>query len=299
MIQDYEIERKIQTQGDTATLFFGLKAANVPVKDAIDAESEFTRFLSRVTGKQITTTAKPSETRTIIWTQEELVPVKRAATVEAAWADYHEKFPESSRTRAAIKGKWMELHKKPVPDPVDARTTGCDGCENAESGSIDFEKCNACSPPLKKDPEPPLTKVAFTEKKTRASGPVKPGRRKGNKFGIPNELKKTDKKLFDRLWQRCKSHGITYEEALNFKPTKPGRKPKAQNTSKQLREAIDSSNEWTLEEDAAIRECPNEDMALTHFLNKFPESTRTAVEVSQRWQELKGLADEMAEEAEA
>ncbi|MCK9579326.1 MAG: hypothetical protein M0Q92_02605 [Methanoregula sp.] len=171
-----------------------------------------------------------------------------------------------------------KAQKKQVPDPTCDEETGCAGCDN--TGAMDADRCDKCSPPPAHKPADGL--------------PSKTGRRKGNKFGIPTELAKTDKKLFDRLWQRCKSHGITYEEAVKLKPTKRGRKPKAPNASK-LTQAIDSSNEWTLEEDAAIRECPNEDMALTHFMNKFPESERTAVEVSQRWQELRGLADEMAE----
>lgn len=115
MIQDYEVKRNLNTSGDTASLFFGIKADNVPLKDAVDAESEFTRFLSRVTGKQITTTAKPSETRGIIWITDETETVKDAASVEDAWQAYHRKFPQSLRSRDAVKKKWMELHPKPAP----------------------------------------------------------------------------------------------------------------------------------------------------------------------------------------
>lgn len=211
MIQDYDIKKHITTHGDTATLFLGLKAENIPVKDAVETESEFTRFLSRVTGKQIVTTAKPSETRTIIWITDETETVKDAASVEDAWQAYHRKFPSSQRSRDAVKKKWFELHKTPAPadKPTDGlptcdEETGCAGCP--EKGLTDA--CEKCSPPPK----------------TPADGSA--GRRKGNKYGIPNELKKTDKKLFDRLWQRCKSHGITYEEAVKLKPSKPGRKPK-------------------------------------------------------------------------
>lgn len=173
--------------------------------------------------------------------------------------------------------------------PTCPEETGCAGCP--EKGLTDA--CDKCSPPLKNEAKtvPAEHHTAGNPKKTRASGPMKPGRSKGNKYGIPTELAKTDKKLFDRLWQRCKTHGIMYEEALNLKPAKAGRKPKAP-AEKDLPKPGDC---WSIEEDAAIRECPNEDMALTHFLNKFPESERTAVEVSQRWQELRGQADEAAE----
>ncbi len=208
--------------------------------------------------------------------------------------------PAIKLQKAAPDGKPADgLQREAVPEgPDDLMLGACRDCENGKGGKkFDTGICDKCSPPLKEaktvpDKEPPQE---GKKGKTLEKPPEKTGRRKGNKYGIPNELKKTDKKLFDRLWQRCKSHGLTYEGALALKPTKRGRKPKAADTSKQLREAIDSSNEWTLEEDAAIRECPNEDMALTHFLNRFPESARTAVEVSQRWQELRGLVDEMAE----
>lgn len=54
--------------------------------------------------------------------------------------------------------------------------------------------------------------------------PVKKKRgSKGNKYGIPSELRKTDKKRYDVLWQRCKLHGITYEEALKRDGMKGGR----------------------------------------------------------------------------
>jgi hypothetical protein len=62
-------------------------------------------------------------------------------------------------------------------------------------------------------------------------------------------------------------------------------------------DADPSQEEWSLEEDAAIRECPSEDMALTHFLTKFPESERTAVEVSERWKELSDLREAAAGES--
>jgi hypothetical protein len=44
-------------------------------------------------------------------------------------------------------------------------------------------------------------------------GPV-PGTGKGNPFGIPTILYSTDKQKYQRLWTRCKKHGIKYEEAL-------------------------------------------------------------------------------------
>lgn len=183
-----------------------------------------------------------------------------------------------------------KAQKRPVPDPTCDEETGCAGCK-------DFGKngaCEACSPPPAHKPAdglpaktPPVKKEA---KRVASKSPAKTGRRSGNKFGIPSDLAKTDKKLFDRLWQRCKTHGIMYKEALNLQPAKRGRKSRAPVTSVPF-------EEWTAEEDAAIRECPTEDMALIHFQNKFPDSEKTAVQVSVRWQVLRGSQDAGAGEA--
>ena len=209
------------------------------------------------------------------------------------------------------------VFKKPVSSiPTCPEETGCAGCP--EKGLTDA--CDKCSPPpLKKEAKSPdfeqrrdgrfhlkkEAKPVSSEKKSAPAthtkrGPYKKRSKDVGKYGIPSQLFASDKALYQRLWNRCKKKGIQYEEALEMEKTmrkRPIRKPK--DTSKQLREAIDSSNEWTIEEDAAIRECPNEDMALTHFLSKFSESERTAVEVSQRWQLLRGQADEAAEGAGA
>jgi hypothetical protein len=47
---------------------------------------------------------------------------------------------------------------------------------------------------------------------------------KENKFGIPSSLCTSNLKLYNRLWYRCKQHGLTYEEALRYE-TEPLPKP--------------------------------------------------------------------------
>lgn len=185
-----------------------------------------------------------------------------------------------------------KAQKRPVPDPTCDEETGCAGCDNTGAG--DADRCDKCSPPPAHKPAdglpaktPPVKKEA---KPVASKSPAKTGRRNGNKFGIPSDLAKTDKKLFDRLWQRCKTHGIMYKEALNLQPAKRGRKSRAP-------KPLTPFNEWTAEEDAAIRECPTEDTALIHFQNKFPDSDKTAVQVSVRWQFLRGSLDAEAGEA--
>ena len=47
--------------------------------------------------------------------------------------------------------------------------------------------------------------------------------------------------------------------------------------------SLTAPGEWTEPEDAAIRDCPNEEAALARFLEKFPDSERTAVDVAEHW----------------
>ena len=66
---------------------------------------------------------------------------------------------------------------------------------------------------------PPIKKGAKTvpNKKKRGGN-----RGKGNKYGIPSELATSDKRKYDRLYYRCSSKGITYEEALKLEKAQPG-----------------------------------------------------------------------------
>jgi hypothetical protein len=75
----------------------------------------------------------------------------------------------------------------------------------------------------------PLAQPQPAEKAIRTK-PVKPvekaphTRVKENKFGIPSSLCTSNLKLYNRLWYRCKQHGLTYEEALRYE-TEPLPKP--------------------------------------------------------------------------
>jgi hypothetical protein len=51
-------------------------------------------------------------------------------------------------------------------------------------------------------------------------------RGKVNKYGIPPSLNTTDLKLYNRLWYRCKQHGLTYEEAMKYEKSPLNYKPK-------------------------------------------------------------------------
>ncbi len=127
----------------------------------------------------------------------------------------------------------IEKAQKPTPDPTCDEEAGCLGCK--ESALFDMGKCSECSPA----PKP------AKEKKTRANGPVKAGNHKGNKYGIPTELSKTNLKEYQRLWALCKAHDITYEQAKAWKrrPTRtlgePHKNdPNASNGQQKIRELI-------------------------------------------------------------
>ena len=100
--------------------------------------------------------------------------------------------------------KIERAEQKPEPDPAPGHT----GCEDCDHDLRDFAECERCSPPP--TPEPAKKPKATVKGKP---GPA-PGSGKGNSFGIPVLLYTTDKKQYQRLWARCKSHGIKYEEAL-------------------------------------------------------------------------------------
>ena len=217
------------------------------------------------------------------------------------------------------------------------RETGCEGCEFIPECESKIKADSKGTPPAKTPPTPkevvavskktapveePLKKVVWTGKKTKAHGPMRPGPRADNplkkpdekeprqktrvsKYGLPTELYQNNKKEYQRLFAICKAHDLTYEQALVYKRGKPGRKPGKINkfTVIESAQAIAPSNEtkvsrWTPEEDAAIRDCPSEDAALARYLDKFPDSERTAAEVMMRWSETAAnpVSDEAAGE---
>jgi len=110
------------------------------------------------------------------------------------------------------------VQKKAVPDPKPGQT-GCEGCSPA---------------PAVKKPD------------MRHLHPSKNGGRekvkKGNKYGIPASLFSEDKRKYQRLDARCRTHGVTYEQALEMeKMIRPGKVHA--DTVKQSAQAIASSND--------------------------------------------------------
>lgn len=164
----------------------------------------------------------------IRWSKEELKVIDEAPDFYVAVDRYREKFPQSVRNDGAIRKKYWERHpkgklaaatEKPVPDPSPEEIS----CERDEP-EPDHLPDNPLKDRLALDyaTHPGAAHPA----KTRGEGPVKPGRKsparsqaqqaRGNKYGIPSELSKTDLKLYQRLWYRCSSKGIMYEDAMKM-----------------------------------------------------------------------------------
>jgi hypothetical protein len=106
---------------------------------------------------------------------------------DQAWKNYQKLFPTSKRTRNGVCRMREELIKKGIK-PINQ--------------SIEVKQ---------------------SVKAIALSNNVKEAPPKFNKYGIPSSLLKTDKKLYQRLWARCKAHGIMYDEAINQE--KPARSP--------------------------------------------------------------------------
>jgi hypothetical protein len=140
------------------------------------------------------------------------------------------------------------MPKKQPADPTCDEETGCKGCIDGAKGNFG-KVCEECSPPpapiapkLKARHNPP-EKTAEKKKTGPKTDPAKV-----NQYGIPSELYRTDKNLYQRLWGRCKKHGIKYEAALAMEATmrkRPEKKAKAPaaDTTKDSAQAIAPSNE--------------------------------------------------------
>jgi hypothetical protein len=70
-------------------------------------------------------------------------------------------------------------------------------------------------------------KIAEVFKKLQSVEVKKKEHKSGNKYGLPPHLFSQNKKLYQRLWGRCKAKGIMYDEALKLEaPTKVKDLPK-------------------------------------------------------------------------
>lgn len=117
-----------------------------------------------------------------------------------------------------------KAEKKPVPDPT---------YEEIEREQEETKVYTS-----------PVVAQSTTSCGSAVQTPIAKKRGKGNKFGIPTSLHTTDRKAYDRLWSRCKAHGITYEQALAMEKTPKAKVPaKKKPVVKPSAQAIAPSNE--------------------------------------------------------
>jgi len=236
----------------------------------------------------------------IKWSDAEKDAIEPAKDWYEAVVLYKVAFPQSHRNRDGIRKKFWEMHrKKPIPDPLPGQT-GCEGCELAESGSINLDDCDKCSPPpapiakkLKEkfnptasEKKPPAKKKTSQKSKAKRDACVKNA--EAPRWS-DEEKEVVDKAAdADSAWTAYKekfpgerNENAIYQRWLRHHDEAP--------LEKKAPAPLTESG-WTPEEDMALKDCPTEDRALMHFMEKFPDSLKTAKEVSARWAVVAGGA---------
>jgi hypothetical protein len=300
MIKSYQVEQNLNTtDGVTADISFGLRATGVPVSIAHEIENEFSKFMGRVTGGSVTMTQ--ATTRTLEWSPEELDSIRSCNTVAEARRKYREAFPDSSRSKQAVKTKFAELRKKPAKPDISAG--GLSGLPAAVPAEI--PKTPAAKIPAAEKPAP----VKKPGKKAKASniGNFSSGRWSDDEKALVDSASDPDTAwlVYQQKFPGMRNQNAIYQRWVKNNKAgkkttgkKNGRPPKKKATPTPAAED-EPVKEFTEAEDASIAACPSEEMALMRYQDKFPDSPRTAVEVSMRWQYLRGSGTEEAVAGEA
>ena len=208
MITNHDVKKRITVSGETADLYLSVSAVGINAADANLAEVAFDKFIGTINStapeKHPPVHGAPTNFCKGKWSDAEKAAVL-SVPEEDAWQNYHRLFPNSPRTKNAVwqRSGELRLESRKVEKPAipHAAAGGLPALRNEIDKVIDDLKTPVEAPPAPKEKE---AKTVQPEKKTRS----------GNQYGIPSELAKTDKKKYQRLWARCKSQGINYEEAL-------------------------------------------------------------------------------------
>jgi len=314
MIKKFTVDQNISTvDGEFAAISFAISAKDVPLKDAHEAESEFSKFLGRITGNSVTMTQ--STTRSLSWTEAELTSIRPATSISDARRRYRDAFPKSPRSRTAVKTKYMELRREAVETDISAGGLPAAAPAEIPPAPIAAALKEKFNPSTASERKPAAKKKTGQKSKAKREAAIK----NAEAPRWSDEEKEVVGKAPDAgaAWiaYKGKFPGKRTENAIsqrrhkihNTPPAKEAPKPRVKKPKLPLRmrnmepkdPPLDESpvKEFTEAEDAAIRVCPSEEMALMRYQDKFPNSTRTAVEVSLRWQFLSGAAtEEMAGE---
>jgi len=164
MIETYNANRELNIKDGKATVSFGFSVENLSPESARHVEKEIDAFIVRVTAPE--RPAPMNHDGGTKWSDDEKATVRPCTTADEAWKKYNAAFPDSPRSRKTVIRWWMDYGNKPEdkstdglpstrsPDIPDQDKTGCEECDNigGPSGTKDPDKCDACSPPVKKKP---------------------------------------------------------------------------------------------------------------------------------------------------
>jgi hypothetical protein len=278
MIRSYQVEQILNTtDGATADISFGLKAKEVPLKIAHEIEAEFQKFLGRVTGGSVTMTK--TGTRSIEWTKEELAAIRPAKTVMEARRLYRAEFPDSDRSKQAVKAKFTELKKAQAKPDISAGGSSPGPAEKARF--------------LPKIDEKKLAEAVAGEMK-KAVDNAKAGAGQ-NKQGKDRERKPLEKNFDAARWTEEERQIVrdaeTREEAIaTYQAKYPGARSDDA-VGRQFYEMHPDKRspitEWTEQEKAPILFADNVEEAIAEFRKLFPESERTEAAIRREWYELR------------
>ena len=134
------------------------------------------------------------------------IPAEEADSVLDAFAEFVFRCTAPDTEKVEREGVLKAIAATPDPQP------GHTGCEDCDHDLRDVAECERCSPPPA--PIAPALKEKYNPPEPKHGGSQG---HKGNKYGIPIEVYRTDKRKYNRLWSLCKTHGLMYEQALTWK----------------------------------------------------------------------------------
>jgi hypothetical protein len=233
MIDKLDVKKRITRSNGITDLYFAVGAMGVPVKGAEAAEEAFDEFLFRLTAPD---TESPAA-------QKKPIPDPQPGHTgcegckETGLTDACDKCsPPPAPVAKKPKEKFNPPEQKPAAKKTGKRVGGsiltCPHCQKEINSHGAHVHMKSHGP--EKYAEWLNTpgrlghgigvKQPASEKKTAKKLPArppstpgaKPWSKKGNKYGIPQDLYKKDIRLYQRLWGRCKTLGIKYEDALKM-----------------------------------------------------------------------------------
>jgi len=285
MIDNCFIKQIQERHGSQVDLDLGMKAHGIPAEEADNILDAFAEFVFRCTAPD-TEKAEREQILTSITSVPDPQPGHTGC--EDCDCNGYDECDKCSPPPAPIAPALKEKYNPPVSekkpaakrsgDRMGGRILICPYCQKEVNSHGSHVHMKAHGPEIYaewlKDPDRLGHGVG-----------AKPAPKRGgsqghnpNKYGIPRELWRTDKKQYDRLTSLCKSHGLTYEQALVWKklPSRTkgdGKQGKKKDTVKQSAQAIASSNEVKEPAPAVVETTPWPGQAKLRELTKAANGT--------------------------